>query len=419
MARPITLFTGQWADLPFTEVARLAGEWGYDGLEIACWGDHFDPWAAVEDDDYVQGRRDILDEHGLQVFAISNHLTGQAVCDDPIDARHQGILPARVWGDGEPEGVRQRAAEAMKTTARAAAKLGVDTVVGFTGSSIWKTVAMFPPVAQSMVDAGYQDFADRWNPILDVFDEVGVRFAHEVHPSEIAYDYWTTVAALEAVGHRPAFGLNWDPSHFVWQDLDPVAFLLDFRDRIYHVDCKDAKRQVGNGRNGRMGSHLAWADPRRAGTSSPPGTATCRGRRASGCSTTSATPGRSRSSGRTPGWTGWSGPPKRWSSSGGWRSTRRRRRSTRRSAAAEQRGGAGGAGRSPPAPACPGQGVGSPSTAAVIETGSIVKLKAGAVAGAATVLVGVMSVGPPRASGVRPVPGLDAAGWLLGRVVVA
>ena len=261
--RPVTLFTGQWADLPFDEVCRLAGEWGYDGLEIACWGDHLDVWAAAEDPAYVQGRRDILEKHGLSVYAISNHLTGQAVCDDPIDARHQAILPSRVWGDGEPEGVRQRAADAMKVTARAAAALGVDTVVGFTGSSIWKTVAMFPPVPQAMVDAGYQDFADRWNPILDVFDAVGVRFAHEVHPSEIAYDYWTTVAALEAVDHRPAFGLNWDPSHFVWQDLDPVGFLWDFKDRIYHVDCKDAKRQVGNGRNGRMGSHLAWADPRR------------------------------------------------------------------------------------------------------------------------------------------------------------
>jgi sugar phosphate isomerase/epimerase len=139
----------------------------------------------------------------------------------------------------------------------------VDTVVGFTGSSIWQYVAMFPPVPAKVIEAGYQDFADRWNPILDVFDECGVRFAHEVHPSEIAYDYWTTVAALEAIGHRPAFGLNWDPSHMVWQDLDPVSFLWDFKDRIYHVDCKDTKLQVGGGRNGRLGSHLPWADPRR------------------------------------------------------------------------------------------------------------------------------------------------------------
>ena len=201
MTRPITLFTGQWADLPLEEVARLAADWGYDGLEIACWGDHLDPW-RWDDDDYVQGKLDLLERHGLKVWAISNHLKGQAVCDDPIDQRHRDILRDRVWGDGDPEGVRQRAAEEMKNTARLAAKLGVKTVVGFTGSSIWKYVAMFPPVSQAMVDAGYQDFADRWNPILDVFDEVGVRFAHEVHPSEIAYDYWTTVRTLEAIGHR-------------------------------------------------------------------------------------------------------------------------------------------------------------------------------------------------------------------------
>jgi sugar phosphate isomerase/epimerase len=151
----------------------------------------------------------------------------------------------------------------MKDTARAAAKLGVDTVVGFTGSSIWHTVAMFPPVPPSMIERGYADFADRWNPILDVFDEVGVRFAHEVHPSEIAYDHWTTVRTLEAIGHRPAFGLNWDPSHMVWQGVDPVNFLLDFRDRIYHVDCKDTKVRRADGRRGILGSHLPWADPRR------------------------------------------------------------------------------------------------------------------------------------------------------------
>ncbi|HEY0637354.1 MAG TPA: sugar phosphate isomerase/epimerase family protein [Pseudonocardiaceae bacterium] len=263
MSRPITLFTGQWADLPFEEVCQLAAKWGYDGLEIACWGDHLDVAAALADPAYLAGRKEILDRHGLKVWTISNHLVGPAVCDDPIDERHHDILPARIWGDGEPEGVRRRAAEEMKDTARVAAALGVNTVVGFTGSAIWKCVAMFPPASAAMIDAGYQDFADRWNPILDVFDEVGVRFAHEVHPSEIAYDYWTTVRTMEAIGHRPAFGLNWDPSHFVWQDLDPVGFILDFADRIYHVDCKDAKRRVGNGRNGRLGSHLPWADLRR------------------------------------------------------------------------------------------------------------------------------------------------------------
>jgi len=262
MTRNYTLFTGQWADLPFEKVAELAGQWGYDGLEIAVSGDHLDAW-RWDDDAYIQGRLDILERNGLKVWAISNHLKGQAVCDNPIDFRHEAIVGPTVWGDGDPEGVRQRAAEEMKLTARLARKLGVDTVVGFTGSSIWQYVAMFPPVPAGVIDAGYQDFADRWNPILDVFDECGVRFAHEVHPSEIAYDYWSTQRTLEAIGHRPAFGLNWDPSHFLWQQIDPVAFISDFKDRIYHVDCKDTKMRMGGGRNGIMSSHLPWGDPRR------------------------------------------------------------------------------------------------------------------------------------------------------------
>ncbi|MGZ4591685.1 MAG: sugar phosphate isomerase/epimerase family protein, partial [Actinomycetes bacterium] len=128
MTRPITLFTGQWADLPFEEMCRLASEWGYDGLEIACWGDHFEVDKALSDEHYVAGRKDVLAKYNLDVYAISNHLVGQAVCDDPIDERHKGILPARIWGDGDAEGVRQRAAEELKDTARAAAKLGVRTV---------------------------------------------------------------------------------------------------------------------------------------------------------------------------------------------------------------------------------------------------------------------------------------------------
>ncbi|MGY5764508.1 sugar phosphate isomerase/epimerase family protein [Brachybacterium sp. DNPG3] len=261
MAHPHTLFTGQWADLTLDEVAELAAGWGYDGLEIAVSGEHLDA-SRWDDDDYIAERLGILEKHGLKCWAISNHLKGQAICDDPIDFRHQAIVGADVWGDGDPEGVRQRAAEDMKNTARLAQKLGVKTVIGFTGSKIWKYVAMFPPVPQQVIDEGYQDFADRWNPILDVFEECGVRFAHEVHPSEIAYDYWTTQRALEAIGHRESFGLNWDPSHFMWQEIDPVSFITDFADRIYHVDCKDIRVRI-TGRNTRLGSHLPWGDPRR------------------------------------------------------------------------------------------------------------------------------------------------------------
>jgi len=263
MTLPVTLFTGQWTDLPLEEVARLASGWGYDGLEIACSGEHLDVWRAAEDDAYLTSRVELLDRYGLKVWALSNHLTGQAVCDDPIDFRHRAILRSKVWGDGEAEGVRQRAAEELRLTAVVARKLGVDLITGFTGSKIWPYVAMFPPVPADLIDAGYQDFADRWGPILDVFDGEGVRYAHEVHPGEIAYDYWTCVRALEAIGHREAFGFNWDPSHMLWQGIDTVGFIVDFADRIYHVDCKDTRIRQGGGRAGIMGSHLPWGDPRR------------------------------------------------------------------------------------------------------------------------------------------------------------
>jgi len=257
MARPVTLFTGQWADLPLETVAQKAKEFGFDGLELACWGDHFDVQRALKEDGYAKGRRDLLAKYGLQVFAISNHLVGQAVCDR-IDERHKSILPPRVWGDGKPDKVQQRAAEEMKHTARAAAKLGVKVVPGFTGSSIWHLLYSFPPVPDAMIDAGFRDFADRWNPILDVFDEVGVRFALEVHPTEIAFDVSSAERALDAVKRRPAFGFNYDPSHFGYQGVDYVAFIERFGDRIYHAHMKDVWWSEVPKPSGVFGGHLEF-----------------------------------------------------------------------------------------------------------------------------------------------------------------
>jgi sugar phosphate isomerase/epimerase len=214
MPRPVTLFTGQWADLPLAELAPRAKQMGFDGLEIACWGDHMDVRRAATDKEYCAQQKKILEDNSLQLFAISNHLAGQAVCD-LIDERHQAILPEHVWGDGEPEGVRQRAAEEMKLTARAAANLGVKVVNGFTGSSIWHLLYSFPPVTPAMIDRGYQDFADRWNPILDVFDEVGVKFALEVHPTEIAFDIVSAQRTLEALGRREALVSTTTPAIWV------------------------------------------------------------------------------------------------------------------------------------------------------------------------------------------------------------
>ncbi len=261
MNRPITLFTGQWADMPLATIVEKAAEWGFDGLELACWGDHFEVERAVSDPAYVRELRALLDDHGLGCWAISNHLVGQAVCDVPIDERHREIVPARVWGDGDPEGVRHRAAAEMIDTARAAAAMGVKQVNGFTGSSIWHMLAGFPPVTPEIIDRGFADFVERWTPILDAFQREGVVFGLEIHPAEIAYDYWTAERALGELRH-PAFGLNFDPSHLHWQQVDPVTFLEGLADRIVHVHMKDAVRRL-DGRNGILASHLLFGDGRR------------------------------------------------------------------------------------------------------------------------------------------------------------
>ena len=237
MSRPVTLFTGQWADLPFETICQKARSFGYDGLELACWGDHFEVSKANED--YCAAKRELLEKYGLKVFSISNHLVGQAVADR-IDERHKAILPEHVWGDGDPEGVRKRAAEEMIRTGEAARRLGVSVVNGFTGSPVWHLVYSFPPILPGMIDKGFSEFAERWLPILDAYEKLGIKFALEVHPTEIAFDIASAKRALAAVNNHPAFGFNYDPSHFGYQGVDYVEFIYTFSERIFHVHMKDA-----------------------------------------------------------------------------------------------------------------------------------------------------------------------------------
>ncbi len=261
MSRPITLCTGQWADLPVEVLAQKCRDWGFDGLELACWGDHFNVPKAMSDDTYCQQHRALLAKYNMQVFSISNHLAGQAVLDI-IDARHKAVLPPYVWGDGDPAGVNARAIEEVKQTARAAQRLGVKVVNCFTGSSIWHLLYSFPPVSPKMIDDGFKLLAERFNPILDVFKECGQKFALEVHPTEIAFDIYTAQRALEVLNHREEFGFNFDPSHLIWQGMNPAEFIRCFPDRIYHVHMKDAIVTL-NGRSGILSSHLNFGDPRR------------------------------------------------------------------------------------------------------------------------------------------------------------
>ena len=271
MARTVTLFTGQWADLSFEELCKKAKAFGYDGLELACWGDHFEVDKALADDSYVKTKWEILQDFQLTCHAVSAHLVGQAICDN-IDERHKVILPPEVWGNGEPEGVRQRAAQRLADTAKAARKfrnaapkkIAFPAVVnGFTGSSVWHSIYAFPPTSQEYWQKGFDDFAKRFAPILAEFEKQDVNFELEVHPTEIAFDIVSAQRAIDAVKGHKRFGFNFDPSHLGYQHVDYVKFIRTFADRIYHCHVKDAWWGHGDGTVGVFGGHTTFADHRR------------------------------------------------------------------------------------------------------------------------------------------------------------
>ena len=257
--RPVTLFTGQWADLTFEEICKKASGWGYDGLEIACWGDHMEVRKAAQDPAYVKDRKEILKKYNLGCWALGAHLSGQCV-GDLYDRRTDTFAPKEVAG--KPEEIRKWAAEEMKYTAQAAARMGCGVVTGFMGSPIWKFWYSFPPTTEAMIEEGFQEIVRLWTPIFDVFDKEKVKFALEVHATEIAFDYYSARRLLETFKRRPTLGFNFDPSHMVWQGMQPHVFLRDFADRVYHVHMKDVAVTL-DGKAGLIGSHLPFGDGRR------------------------------------------------------------------------------------------------------------------------------------------------------------
>jgi sugar phosphate isomerase/epimerase len=269
MARPVILFSGPWADLPLDQLVQKASEWGYLGLELCCWGDHFEVQRALSEADYCQRKLDLFARHDLNVQIVSNHRVGQAVCDS-IDSRHKALLPDYVWGDGNSQEVAQRAAEEMMATARAAQKLGASVVAGFSGSSLWSYVAGYPAADSEVIALGFADLTRKWNPILDVCRDCGVKFALEVHPGQMAFDLYSAEMTLDAFNGREELGFLFDPSHLHWQGIDPVEFLGRFPDRIYHVHIKDIALTL-NGRTGILNSYLPSQDPRRGWSFRSPG----------------------------------------------------------------------------------------------------------------------------------------------------
>lgn len=255
----VTLCTIQWADIPFDELCTLAKKMGYDGLEVACWGNGIDLDRALSDESYVDWMKENLRKNGLVMTALAVHIIGQCVGDDP-DPRLNNFAPSALAN--KPEAIRQWAIDTMMKVPVVAAKFGVHVVTGFTGSPIWKYMYSFPQTTEEMIEAGFNRILDLWNPILDVFKKCDVKFALEVHPGEIAFDYYSTKRLLAKFADREEFGLNFDPSHLIWQGIKPHLFLNDFIDRVYHVHMKDAAVTL-DGRSGILGSHIDFGDLRR------------------------------------------------------------------------------------------------------------------------------------------------------------
>ena len=267
MKRLLTLFTGQWADLEFEVMCQKARDMGYEGLELACWGNHLNVSKAVSDDSYVDYILSTMAKYNLKLEALGTHLIGQCVGDAP-DPRLDGFAPAEFAGN--PEAIRNWAIEEMKNCAIAAKRLGASVCTSFTGSPIWKYLYSFPQTTEKMVEDGFDEIVRLWSPILDVFKVNGIKYALEVHPGEIAFDYWSTKKLLDKFKDRPEFGLNFDPSHLLWQGVTPHVFLEDFIDRVYHVHVKDVTVNL-NGRNGILGSHIDFGDSRRGWNFRSPG----------------------------------------------------------------------------------------------------------------------------------------------------
>jgi len=259
MSRAVTLFTGQWTDLSFEDIAKLASNFGYDGLEIACWGDHIKIDNAYTNTEYIKDKKNILEKNNLKCWALGTHIIGQCV-GDLYDQRNDSFAPKELAGN--PEAIQNWAIETMMKVPKVAKEMGCSIITGFMGSPIWKYWYSFPPTTEEIVENGFQKIYDLWSPIFDKFDEYDVKFALEVHPTEIAFDYFTTKRLLDKFEYRKTLGINFDPSHLIWQGIDPKLFIRDFGERIYHVHMKDAAITL-DGRSGILGSHLQFGDMRR------------------------------------------------------------------------------------------------------------------------------------------------------------
>jgi len=258
------IFLAQFAGdaAPFNSLESIA-DWvaglGYEGIQIPSWDERlFDLTLAAESQTYCDEIKGMLADKGLEITELSTHLQGQLVAVHPaFDAQFDGFAPASVHGN--PKARQEWAVQQVKNAAIASRKLGLNAHATFSGALAWPYFYPWPARPAGLVEDAFDELARRWKPILDVFDENGVDAAYEIHPGEDLHDGVTFEMFLERVGNHPRANILYDPSHFVLQQLDYLAYIDIYHERIKCFHVKDAEFRP-NGRSGAYGGYQSWVD---------------------------------------------------------------------------------------------------------------------------------------------------------------
>jgi sugar phosphate isomerase/epimerase len=222
-------------------IARWAAELGYEGVQIPSWDRRlFDLQKAAESDAYCDEVKGTLADAGVALTELSTHLQGQLVAVHP--AYDQGFDAfAALEVRGNPKARQAWAVQQMRYAAQASRRLGLDAHVTFSGALAWPYVYPWPPRPAGLIETAFAELGRRWQPILDAFDEQGVDVCYEIHPGEDLMDGATFEMFCERVGNHPRCCINYDPSHFVLQQLDYLGFIDVYHERIKAFHVKDAE----------------------------------------------------------------------------------------------------------------------------------------------------------------------------------
>src|SRR3984957_7108482 len=258
------IFLAQFAgDAPpfnsLKEIARWAAKHGYQGVQIPSWDARlFDLARAAESPAYCDEVLGILADSALSLTGLSTHLQGQLVAVHPAyDLAFDGFAPEAVRG--KPEARRAWAVDQLLLAAKASANLGLTAHATFSGALAWPYLYPWPQRPAGLVETAFDELARRWRPILDAFDEAGVDLCYEIHPGEDVFDGATFEMFLERTGNHPRCAINYDPSHFVLQQLDYLAFIDIYHQRIKMFHAKDAEFNP-SGRQGVYSGFQSWVN---------------------------------------------------------------------------------------------------------------------------------------------------------------